>query len=313
MGLKALDEKTRLEFETEQIETNFPKFEDLVKFVRHKCAIMDLTYDNSKSNQTSQPSRKAYHITTDTVSPVQTSVPSSQPVKKSKFKCSVCTSGDHRIASCPKFLKMDISKRYNQVKDLKLCFACLSSTHSRNECQSAYRCKYCRSRNHHSLLHSSDSSSSNQPVYHQASHIQHSPANNNVQLNRAPSSLVQSSSSTSREKPLGPAVPPSQNVFSGNYALQQPVVSNSVVLLGTAEVQVMDKFGIYHPIRCILDSGSQISIISNRLAQQLKLDWCSSNLNISGIDSEHPVRAKGELVIQLLPHHRVAKPNTKPL
>lgn len=67
MGLKALDEKTRLEFETKQIKNNFPKFEDLVKFVRLKCAILDLTNDNSvnsnKSQVSNQSSRKAYHVT----------------------------------------------------------------------------------------------------------------------------------------------------------------------------------------------------------------------------------------------------------
>lgn len=152
----------------------------------------------------------------------------SSQTNKSKFKCSVCTSGDHRIASCPKFSEMDINKRYAQVKELKLCFAYLSSTHSRNECQSVYQCKHCSSRNHHSLLHPTDSSN-NHP---QKSNSQPSCWNTNNQphLSSFPGTGQNASSSST--------VPASQNLFSGNHAIQFPSASSSVVLLGTAVVQV---------------------------------------------------------------------------
>lgn len=310
LGLKALDEKTRQDFETEQIQNNFPKFEDLVKFVRHKCSILDLTHDNSVNNHKSQlpisqSNRKTYQVTAQPGDNQFSSFQPQQPYQvkqfqKSKFTCSVCNSGDHRIASCTKFLKMDVTKRYAQVKELKLCFACLSSKHSRPECQSMYQCKYCQSKNHHSLLHQSEPGGSQQKSgYQYQGHTkeQTHPSTSSSHKDRFPAQGQSSST----------------NLFSGNHAVETSTTSNSTVLLGTAVVQLQDRFGMWYSVRCLLDSGSQISIISHRLAQQLKLGWKASNLHISGIDTSNPVKAKGELCVQLLPHKHIIKSDSRPL
>uniref|UniRef100_A0A8D8T1R1 Integrase catalytic domain-containing protein n=1 Tax=Cacopsylla melanoneura TaxID=428564 RepID=A0A8D8T1R1_9HEMI len=304
LGLKSLDDQTRLDFESKQAENSFPEFEDLVKFVRQKCAILDLTNDNSTNrNKVLQPPSHRTLVTTNHTEKAHPSSDFKVPKRSNKsFSCSVCNSGDHRIASCPKFLKMDVSKRYTQVKELKLCFACLSSTHSRPDCQSVYQCKFCRSTHHHSLLHSDSSGGQHQRSHGNPGRVYHN--------DQQPHS---SSSGQSRDNPLATALPASQTSHCGNHLAQPSSVSRSVVLLGTAVIQVQDSYGVWHPIRCILDNGSQISIISQRLAQQLKLPRRSSNIQISGIDSDHPVRAKGELMFQLLPHPGMVKPETKPI
>lgn len=103
------------------------------------------------------------------------------------------------------------------------------------------------------------------------------------------------------------------NPFCSKLEQNSNVQSCANVLLGTAIVQVQDKFGSWHSIRCLLDSGSQTSIISLRLAQLLKLPWKSSSVHISGIDSDLPVKAKGELVCHILPHQKMLKSKTKPI
>ncbi|KAI5753224.1 hypothetical protein M8J77_024779 [Diaphorina citri] len=275
LGLKALDAKTRLEFEHEQQERCFPRFVDLVKFVQHKCSVLDLAQDNAP-NKVASANRKSLvttnhhdHGTTSGRPPFKSS---NTGDKRSVFKCSVCNGG-HRIASCPKFLTFDATKRIKQIKELKLCFACLSSTHILPDCKSTYQCKHCRSTSHHSLLHNHDQPSKSSPNH-------------------------------------STALPATKSSY---HATNPGNLASSVVLLGTAIVQLQDKYGVWHPVRCILDSGSQISIMTQRLALQLKLPWYSSSLRVSGVGSDKPVQSKGEVSVNLLPHQQVIKPGMQPL
>ncbi|KAL1448058.1 hypothetical protein WDU94_015587 [Cyamophila willieti] len=162
---------------------------------------------------------------------------------------------------------MDPTQRIKQVRELKLCLACLSSTHFLPDCKSTYQCKFCRSTAHHSLLHDSDQPSKS--------------FNNSTALPAARAAC---------------------------HATNQVNISSSVVLLGTAIVQLQDKYGVWHPVRCILDSGSQISIMTQRLAHQLKLPWHSTSIQVSGVGGNNPVQGKGEVKVKLLPHQHVVKP-----
>lgn len=63
---------------------------------------------------------------------------------------------------------------------------------------------------------------------------------------------------------------------------------------------------------CILDLGSQISIMTQHMAQQLKLPWRASSLQVSGAGSDNPVQSKGEVHVNLLPHQNVEKPGMQP-
>uniref|UniRef100_A0A8D8UZ49 Endonuclease n=1 Tax=Cacopsylla melanoneura TaxID=428564 RepID=A0A8D8UZ49_9HEMI len=276
LGLKALDDKTRLEFEHDQKAGSMPKYPDLVKFVQHKCSVLDMAQDNA-SNKVVFANRKSL-VTTNHHDHGNSSGrppfnPSNIPDRRSSvFKCSVCNGAGHRIASCAKFLNLDPSHRIKKVKELKLCLACLSSTHFLPDCKSTYQCKQCRSTSHHSLLHDLDRPSKSTP-------------NHSTAL---------------------------QATQSSYHTTNQVNISSSVVLLGTAIVQLQDKYGLWHPVRCILDSGSQISIMTQRLAHQLKLPWRASSLQVSGVGSDNPIRSKGEVNVNLLPHQHVVKPGMKP-
>uniref|UniRef100_A0A8D8WIH7 Integrase catalytic domain-containing protein n=1 Tax=Cacopsylla melanoneura TaxID=428564 RepID=A0A8D8WIH7_9HEMI len=273
IGLHALDEKTRLEFETEQIESEYPKFSDLVKFVQNKCNILEISQEGI-----SKPTQRKTLLMAENRNAHPTEKFSKKPSEKkpTPFVCSVCNSAGHRIASCPQFLKMDVTNRYNQVKSLKLCFSCFSSMHNRPECKSRYSCRTCKSNNHHSLL------------------------------------CDQNNHRGSTGEPAHPSTS-SDNKYINSHLTSTQRPGNSTVLLGTAIVQVQDRYGTWHAMRCILDSGSQTSVITNCAAQQLKLSRRHTNIQVSGIDTETPIKAKGEMTLNVLPHPGMVKSTTKPL
>lgn len=59
------------------------------------------------------------------------------------------------------------------------------------------------------------------------------------------------------------------------------VTNNDEIVLATAIVNVKDRFGQLHPARALLDSGSQINLMSESLAQMLRLKREPTSLVIS--------------------------------
>lgn len=91
---------------------------------------------------------------------------------------------------------------------------------------------------------------------------------------------------------------PALTHVGNSLTFQEPNSSNSVALLGTATVRIKDRDDRWHHIRCIIDPGSQISIISERVAQVLKLPRKYSSIQISGIGAAEPMKAKGFLTLE---------------
>lgn len=74
LGLKALDDKTQLEFKHEQKAGALPKYADLIKFVQHKCSVLDMAQDNA-SNKVTFANRKSL-VTTMIMVPLLGNCPS---------------------------------------------------------------------------------------------------------------------------------------------------------------------------------------------------------------------------------------------
>ena len=68
-------------------------------------------------------------------------------------ECPVC-SNRHGIWNCEEFNEMDVNRRWELAKELKLCFRCLSGGHQGNFCRRSrvFAVNGCRG-NHHKLLH----------------------------------------------------------------------------------------------------------------------------------------------------------------
>ncbi|KAI5725827.1 hypothetical protein M8J77_020771 [Diaphorina citri] len=306
LALCALDEKTSLDFETEYSKTEFPSFSDLIKFVKNKCSILE---ENNESKclpqNTPIATRGARNPEFTRRSLVATGEASNSPVKApSTYLCPICQTSDHKLAHCSKFNKMDPSQRYSAVKDMNLCFACFSYSHSRNECRSNYRCRTCGSNNHHTLLHPS---SATQVGSHQRDRPVPPPRMN-----------------FSRDRPVAPPKVnhpqpshsnPQVSQFAGVGNVDSDIsqVLCPTVLLGTAVVQIQDVVGTWHLIRAVVDPGSQLTIISQHLSQTLNLPVSSCNVQVSGIGSANTLAAKGKLSFSLLPHPGVCDSSDKPV
>ncbi|KAL1129851.1 hypothetical protein AAG570_012795 [Ranatra chinensis] len=115
--------------------------------------------------------------------------------------------------------------------------------HLNNACTSNKRCRQCNSR-HHSFLHEYTSEATR---------------------TRSPD----------KEQPHPTAVTYSCSVTT-------PYNSHSV-LLGTAQILVADHVGNFHPIRAVIDCGSQVTIIQHNLVKKLKLKLQDFAPNVIGI------------------------------
>lgn len=69
-----------------------------------------------------------------------------------KPSCQLCNSGDHVLANCRQFKTLDVLKRFEKVKELRLCLNCLSGKHQVSQCSSTFKCRIC-AKAHHTSLH----------------------------------------------------------------------------------------------------------------------------------------------------------------
>lgn len=77
-------------------------------------------------------------------------------------------------------------------------------------------------------------------------------------------------------------------------------VTQTAVLLATASVRIFDKFGGWHETRALVDQGSETSILSERLAQKLRLPRSSASVTVFGIGGNKTAVAKDRVVLSFL-------------
>jgi len=172
----------------------------------------------------------------------------------SNVLCPVC-SHSHAIYRCFKFKNMKIPERNATVRKLHLCFNCLSAGHSVDKC-SAGKCRSC-DKKHNTLLHDIERKN---PRTEQQGKEKRPIERENMHEH----SLNQEESTSS---------------------LCAHIRHNSHVLLGTAVVNIENHLGQLVKTRAVLDSGSQINLISNRLATKLNIPRQKGTMPVSGIGS----------------------------
>ncbi|XP_070169321.1 uncharacterized protein [Polyergus mexicanus] len=164
-------------------------------------------------------------------------------------QCSLCPAR-HFIHACPTFVSKNASQRRDIVKQQKRCFNCLSARHSTHECRSKYSCRVCHKK-HHSMLHvDSDSSSS--------------------ALKKAPSNC---------SSPQASDAAPEVNSLSASTVMRR----RKPVLLATAWVTIRSPSGRTAVVRALLDQGSEMTFISESLAQILRLKRIRMPISVSAV------------------------------
>ncbi|XP_032294251.2 uncharacterized protein [Drosophila virilis] len=167
--------------------------------------------------------------------------------------CVFCEVAGHSIYKCLQFANLSPLLRLHEAKRLALCLNCLQRGHQLRVCGSS-ACRVCGSK-HHSLLHLGNTSS----------HIAASSPNN------AQDTETYSSSQNTLAALLSSPLTTAQHL------------KHDVVLLATAVINVKNRAGSLVPCRALLDSGSQLHIITSRLAHQLQLRKFKSTAIVSGI------------------------------
>ena len=176
--------------------------------------------------------------------------------------CPLCNDS-HFIYQCPQFLKQNANTRFKTAKSKNLCTNFLRKGYFVKNCKSS-KCKHCQ-KSHNTLLHINTS---------QATPIDTQPCNS--QMDATPQSPLQTLTSTA----------------SNNS-------SQEFVLLPTAEVYVLDKHGKKHIARALLDSASQSSFITHRLAKKLDLPKHPIDISVSGIDQNSlPIKHRTEITFE---------------
>ncbi|XP_037931003.1 uncharacterized protein LOC119665826 [Teleopsis dalmanni] len=153
-----------------------------------------------------------------------------------KSGCEFCKAADHFLGKCPSFLATPVSQRFDFVKKAGCCINCLTKGHSVTKCKSESRCRICRS-SHHTHLHKFTNTLINSSISCPSIAIQEQ--GQLQQSNSAVTSLLIQSSKRS--------------------------------IIPTVLVFVMDKFGIKHPVRALLDSCSELNFITEETAKLLHL------------------------------------------
>lgn len=269
MLLERVDDDLITRFELSLASGTIPKFKELFEFLEKCCK----TYESLNLSLPLINNKRSNKIKSPLQPRRTTSLLAKQTKNSNSGSCLLCNEM-HSLYNCSTFLSKTPQERYQLSKRAHLCVNCLSNIHSTQNCKSAMSCRKCNQR-HHTLLHFSSSN-----------------------IERATHSPESALPSTSRENSFNNkphfSGTPSKTVFSNrdeNSSLNQSFAATGLlskstsVLLGTAVIEVLDKFGIYQSMRCLLDPGSMTSFITEKSANTLGLPKERGLYEIQGLDN----------------------------
>lgn len=185
---------------------------------------------------------------------------------ESNTKCKICKGEAHKIYACKKFTNAELNQRWKWVKDLQLCVNCLKQGHQAKVCKSQ-NCSKC-SKFHNTLLHN--------PKF------KTSTSTSNIQEGATPQ----------------PTLHQSQPAAKISLLTNQKIKDTHHVLLGTASIQVTSENGQLIECRAILDSGSQVNLITDSLWKRIGGRAKQICLSLEGV-GVHKTKMRHQASIQL--------------
>ncbi|XP_055623126.1 uncharacterized protein LOC129766576 [Toxorhynchites rutilus septentrionalis] len=272
-----IDEQTLKDWEEFVSADGEPTYTNLVEFLTKKIRTLEslsITADQftpsfqSKHNPPLKQPKSSH-------GPSSSRINSYATTENEMPECHAC-SQQHLLVKCPVFQKMTLKDRLNMVNSKKICSNCFRGNHFVRKCSSNFSCRICQKR-HHTLLHPGFETS----------------VASNGQINQGTDQ-----GQSTQSNPVSNAVLRREVEISDNVA-KAPASFNTVsdtqtvnVFLSTVVLIVVDKYGREHLARALLDSGSQCSLMSERLCQQLRLVRQRINQPICGV-GESQIRAFG--------------------
>ncbi|UYV84182.1 hypothetical protein LAZ67_X001460, partial [Cordylochernes scorpioides] len=160
--------------------------------------------------------------------------------------CILCKSKHHPLYMCNLFCKMPLKEKLNVVKGHKLCFNCLRKGHFSWNCRLNQRCKVCKGK-HHTMIHYDKPST------------------------ESASAQVENTTPKEHESAI--------NLTN----TQQANCNDSHVLLATVRIKIKNGLGKLCTCRALLDSGSQVTMITKGCCERLGLVQRKSDRMIIGV------------------------------
>lgn len=192
-------------------------------------------------------------------------------------KCYCCLRSEHLIYKCEKFLSLMPEKRYDIVKERKLCINCLSINHSFQKCNSRYSCRECGKR-HHVLLHRSEHQSNADSQKPSGSKTNHSSIAEPDP--KVPTQVITTANNSDTRSHVG------ATALTAIEAQNLPTNAQKIpkqVMIATALIWVRDNAGFRMPCRAVLDSASHAHFITEDFCSKLNVNRKPSFTSISGI------------------------------
>lgn len=224
-----------------------------------------------------------------------------------KHKSCICCNAQpqHSLTKCTQFLNLSPRERLSFIMTRNVCENCLAvDSHSSKECRSSYLCRFCQ-RPHHSYVHIP---SPNQ-----------TPTQCLPVLSESASPSYASAVSLPPSEECDEVTPDSYRIAAPNDKAQLAMTSSlhstpgassnarcartHTVLLSTALVDVCVGKQKHATIRCLIDTGSQATFITEACAQRLNLARRHVNVPVYGIDYDKPVHPKGVISCCITPRN----------
>ncbi|XP_044745126.1 uncharacterized protein LOC123306990 [Coccinella septempunctata] len=275
LALRNIDPHTRRAFENQLGTSEIPEYKSFMDFVTQQLQAHEFCQQNS-SKIMPKPSTSRHvnpvitkprnMFSTNSASTSQRQIPdqSSRIPNTRKFHCPKC-SDSHPLFACPQYIAMSRESKLNFLKSSKRCFNCLG-LHNIKDCSSKNSCKFCSSNRHHTSLHPNCSSFD---------------------------------SSVTREGFNRDAQNVGENLVNSCH-LNKEVASLNQVLLGTVQARIQAADGSISSIRAVLDPGSQVSAVTERLVHRLGLKINPTDVHVSGI-GKSKARSLGMVTCKLYP------------
>lgn len=266
--IQKLDFNSRRAYELDRGPTELPSLDNFLKFLEKRC----LASENLSSPEIKCKSSHFAASGSGGQSNIKSNVKG-----QSQNACFYCKLSNHNIKKCFKFKSLNLSQRKQFIFNKRLCFKCFSP-HQVNQC-SGKNCPIC-DQPHNALLHPNQDSNPNQARSNARSGG--SSFHSNSPSSELSSSLEESNVNTN-------------NILSdrseGEVSCSAAIISSHQhhVLIATASVLVCSRNGKTVVARAILDSGSQVSLVTSSFVKTLHLQPYVNSTQISGVSGKKSV------------------------
>ncbi|XP_062538393.1 uncharacterized protein LOC134206681 [Armigeres subalbatus] len=246
-----LDKSTRKHWEQSLASGELPTYKKTINFLKSHCQMLErCEAANQQSVARTNPAPKQTTPIPKNYSPTHTATSNEAEMTE---RCDFCN-GTHFNYQCNKLNTFAYNEKMEKVRAAGVCFNCLRKGHRSINCPSTKCCRKCQKR-HHTQLHDDE-----------AYQKQESRTILKEELMPTTTSSKTNDSSVS-------------TAFACNHGR-----SSHTVLLQTAVVLVKNQHDELLPCRVLLDSGSQVNFITEKMANTLGIQRQPAYVPIAGIN-----------------------------